>query len=32
MHEQHVLLSLNKVGVEAPFTSLDELMFDYLAF
>ena len=32
MHEQHVLLSVNKVGVEAPCTSLDALMFDYLAF
>jgi hypothetical protein len=32
LHEQHVFLSLNKVGVEAPCTSLDELMFDYLAF
>jgi hypothetical protein len=32
MHEQHVFLSLNKAGVEAPCTSLDELMFDYLAF
>jgi hypothetical protein len=32
MHEQHVLLCLNKVGVEAPCTSLDALMFDYLAF
>jgi hypothetical protein len=26
------LLSLNKVGVQAPWTSLDELMLDYLAF
>ena len=25
MHDQHVLLSLNKVGVEAPCTSPDEL-------
>jgi hypothetical protein len=32
MHEQHVLLCLNKVGVEAPCTSFDVLMFDYLAF
>ena len=32
MHAQHVLLSLNKVGVEASCASLHELMFDNLAF